>query len=109
MTDGLQGDIAPIVVTGAGSVSLVWQAICHAANYIIYRAPVVNGVVGSWTEIGTLATPRSATLPDPGDTANDTSPANTQTVCVGPATDPTSCGGEQELTVVDTGSSGDLA
>ena len=104
VTDGLQGDIAPIVVTGAGSVSLVWQAICHAANYIIYRAPVVNGVVGSWTEIGTLATPRSATLPDPGDTANDTSPANTQTVCVGPATDPTSCGGEQELTVVDTGS-----
>ena len=104
VTDGLQGDIAPIVVTGAGSVSLVWQAICHAANYIIYRAPVVNGVVGSWTEIGTLATPRSATLPDPGDTANDTSPASTQTVCVGPATDPTSCGGEQELTVVDTGS-----
>ncbi len=104
VTDGLQGDIAPIVVTGAGSVSLVWQAICHAANYIIYRAPVVSGVVGSWTEIGTLATPRSATLPDPGDTANDTSPANTQTVCVGPATDPTSCGGEQELTVVDTGS-----
>ncbi len=105
VTDGLQGDIAPIVVTGAGSVSLVWQAICHAANYIIYRAPVVNGVAGNWTEIGTLATPRSATLPDPGDTANDTSPASTQTVCVGPAGDPTSCGGEQELTVVDTGPS----
>jgi len=41
VTDGQQGDLSPVTVTGStGSVSLVWQAICHAANYIIYRAPV---------------------------------------------------------------------
>ena len=27
----------PITVPAGGSVSLVWQAICHAANYLIYR------------------------------------------------------------------------
>ena len=65
-------------------MSIVGQAICHAANYIIYRAPVVHGVVGSWTEVGTFATPRSATLPDPADSAADSSPASTATVCQGP-------------------------
>ncbi len=76
VTDGLQGDLAPVVVTGAtGSVDLVWQSICHAANYIIYRAPVSGGKAGSWTEIGTYAAPSSATLPD--NSSGDTSPAQT--------------------------------
>ncbi len=102
VTDGLQGDLAPVVVTGStGSVSLVWQAICHAANYIVYRAPVTGGVAGAWTEIGTYATPDSATLPD--NSSGDTSPAQTATVCSGPTYDPTSCAGEQELTFTDTG------
>ena len=100
VTDGQQGDIAPIVVTGpTGSVSLVWQAICHAANYIVYRAPAPYT---SWTEIGTYATPRSATLPD--NSAADSSPASAATVCQGPTPSPTSCAGEQELTFTDTGS-----
>ena len=116
VTDGLQGDVAPVVVTGpTGSVSLVWQAICHAANYIIYRAPVTSPgtsttapTVGAWTEIGTYATPDSATLPD--NTSGDSNPASTATVCQGSGTvtgespDPTSCAGEQELTFTDTGS-----
>jgi hypothetical protein len=104
VTDGQQGDLAPVSVTGStGSVSLVWQAICHAANYIIYRAPVSStGVVGNWTEIGTFATPDSATLPD--NSSGDSTPASTATVCQGPSPDPTSCAGEQELTFPDTGS-----
>ncbi len=105
VTDGQQGDLPPVTVTGtAGSVSLVWQAICHAANYIVYRAPVSSsGTVGNWTEIGTYATPDSATLPD--NSSGDSSPASTSTVCQGPTPDPTSCAGEQELTFTDTGSS----
>jgi Putative Ig domain len=100
VTDGQQGDLEPVTVTGStGSVSLTWQAICHAANYIIYRAAAPYT---SWTEIGTYATPDSATLPD--NSSGDTSPANTATVCVGPAGSPTSCAGEQELTFTDTGS-----
>ena len=103
VTDGQQGDVAPIVVTGPdGSVSLVWQAICHAANYIVYRAPVSGTTVGSWTEIGTYATPSTATLPD--NSSGDSSPASPATVCQGPTPDPTSCAGEQELTFTDTGS-----
>ncbi len=79
VTDGEQGDVAPIVVTGTtGSVSLVWQAICHAANYIIYRSAAPYT---SWTEVGTYSTPDSATLPD--NSSGDTSPAQGQTVCVG--------------------------
>ncbi len=102
VTDGLQGDLAPVVVTGStGSVDLVWQSICHAANYIVYRAPVSGGKAGSWTEIGTYATPDSATLPD--NSSGDTSPAQTATVCSGPTYAPTSCAGEQELTFTDTG------
>jgi hypothetical protein len=102
VTDGLQGDLAPVVVTGStGSVDLVWQSICHAANYIVYRAPVTGTTVGSWTEIGTYATPDSATLPD--NSSGDTSPAQTATVCSGPTYAPTSCAGEQELTFTDTG------
>ena len=100
VTDGQQGDIAPIAVTGpTGSVSLVWQAICHAANYVIYRAAAPYT---SWTEIGTYATPDSATLPD--NSSADSSPASTATVCQGPSPNPTSCAGEQELTFTDTGS-----
>ena len=102
VTDGLQGDVAPVVVTGStGSVSLTWQSICHAADYIIYRAPVSGTTVGPWTEIGTYATPDSAILPD--NSSGDTSPAQTATVCSGPTYAPTSCAGEQELTFTDTG------
>ena len=99
VTDGLQGDLAPVAVTGsAGSVSLVWQSICHAANYVIYRSAAPYT---SWTEIGTYATPDSATLPD--NSSGDSSPASTATVCQGPTPAPTSCAGEQELTFNDTG------
>ncbi len=39
MTDGQQGDLGAVTLTGSTSaVSLVWQSICHAANYIIYRS-----------------------------------------------------------------------
>jgi Putative Ig domain len=103
VTDGEQGDLSPVTVSGStGSVDLVWEAICHAANYIIYRAPVSSGVVGSWTEIGTYATPDSATLPD--NSSGDSTPASTTTVCQGPSPNPTSCAGQQELTFTDTGS-----
>ena len=88
-----------------GSVSLVWQAICHAANYIIYRAPVVSGVRRQLDRDRHL---RHAPLGHPARQQlgrhRPTSPASTQTVCQGPTTDPTSCGGEQELTFTDTGS-----
>ena len=86
-----------------GSVSLVWQAICHAANYIIYRSAAPYT---SWTEIGTYATPDSATLPD--NSSGDYQPGPDHTVCssgtvTGESPDPTSCAGEQELTFTDTG------
>ncbi len=49
VTDGQQGDLPAVAVpTSTGSVSLAWQAACHAANYLIYRAPVsAGGTVGN--------------------------------------------------------------
>ncbi len=88
---------APITVPADGSVQLQWEAICHAANYNIYRAPVVGsvngvgGTVGNWTLVGNYYTPFSANLPD-NSSANNTS-----------TTDVTG-GGETELTFTDTGS-----
>ena len=79
-----------VTVAASGAVTLDWQAICHAANYLIYRE-----VAGSndWFLIGSLATPPSATLPD--NSSGD--PAST--------TDVTG-GGELEQTFVDTGIAG---
>jgi hypothetical protein len=81
---------AALTVPAGGSVSLVWQAICHAADYLIYRE-----VAGSnqWSMIGTDDTPPSATLPD--NSSGD--PVSTSDV---------TGGGEKELTFTDTGSSG---
>ncbi|MGO9874600.1 MAG: fibronectin type III domain-containing protein [Acidimicrobiia bacterium] len=79
-----------VTVAASGEVTLDWQAICHAANYLIYRE-----VVGSndWFLIGSVATPASATLPD----NSSGEPAST--------TDVTN-GGELEQTFVDTGLAG---
>jgi hypothetical protein len=81
---------APIAVPDGGSVSLVWQAICHAANYLVYRE-----VAGSdqWSYIGNLATPASATLPD-----NSSGNPKSTTDVTG--------GGEKELTFTDAGQAG---
>jgi hypothetical protein len=80
----------PITVPSGGSVSLVWQAICHAANYLIYREVAGSN---SWSLLGTYLTPPSATLPD----NSSGNPAST--------TDVTG-GGEKELTFADSGSAG---
>jgi hypothetical protein len=77
----------PITVSSGGSVSLVWQAICHAANYLIYREVAGSN---SWSLLGNYPTPPSATLPD----NSSGNPVST--------TDVTG-GGEKELTFVDSG------
>jgi hypothetical protein len=85
---------SPITVpAGDNSVTLNWQAICHAADYLIYRAA---SPYTSWSLVGTVATPPSATLPD--NSSGD--PAST--------TDVTG-GGELPQTFTDTGSAGTAA
>ena len=82
---------APIAVSGSdNSVTLTWQSICHAANYLVYRAA---SPYTSWSLVGNLATPASATLPD-NSSGNPTS-----------TTDVTG-GGELEQTFTDTGAAG---
>ena len=81
---------APMTVPANGSVSLEFQAICHASDYLIYRE-----VAGSnnWSLLTTVSTPASATLPD-NSSGNPTSTTNV------------TGGGEQQLTYTDTGSAG---
>jgi len=93
---------SPVTVAPGQSVPITWQAICHAADYLIYRAPVtVSGTtttVGAWSLIGTVSTPFSATVPF-------TSTGNT----LGSSGDPTSAtdvtgGGELVQTYTDASS-----
>ena len=93
---------APIAVTAGESVTLTWQSICHAADYVIYRgyeAPAATSY--TWTQLapataqnsayGTFSTPFSATLPD----NSSGNPASTTNV---------TGGGELEQTYTDDGS-----
>jgi len=81
---------APVTVAAGGSVTLQWQAECHAANYLVYRE-----IAGSnnWSLVGNLPTPNSATLPD----ASTGDPAST--------TDVTG-GGMLDLSLTDSGAAG---
>ncbi|HTT90949.1 MAG TPA: hypothetical protein VMF65_15450 [Acidimicrobiales bacterium] len=88
----------PVSVAANGSVTLTWQAICHAANYNIYRQQCADSTCTSgsgWMLVGNYYTPAEATLPD--DSSADASPASTTSV---------TGAGEQELTFTDTGSTG---
>ncbi len=80
----------PLAVPADGSVTLEWESICHAADYLIYRE-----VAGSnkWSLIGTVKTPFSAILPD-----NSVGEATSTTNVTG--------GGESQQTLVDTGAAG---
>jgi hypothetical protein len=80
----------PFQVPAGGSVTLQWESICHASDYLVYRE-VTNS--NDWSLIGTVSTPSSATLPD--NSSGD--PAST--------TDVTG-GGELEQTFNDTGVAG---
>ena len=78
-----------IDVPANGSVSLQWEAICHASNYNIYREDVTTN--SGWKLVGNYNTPFSAALPD-----NSSADGGSTTNVTG--------GGETELTFTDTGS-----
>jgi hypothetical protein len=83
---------SPVIVAAGQSVTLDWGAVCHAAGYIIYRAPYTGtaptGTIGAWSQIGTVA-------------------ANTTTDFINPAsTTNTSGGGSIQKTFVDAGAAG---
>jgi Immunoglobulin I-set domain len=80
----------PLSVPAGGSVTLEWQAICHAADYLIYRESAGSG---DWSLIGTVKTPFSATLPD-------------SSVGEAASSSDVSGGGEKQLTFSDTGAAG---
>ncbi len=91
------------VATGTtNEISLAWQAICHAADYVVYRGYTAtqNATTGfAWTLLpaaagsayGAVSTPFDAT------SADTNNPAST--------TDVTG-GGEPEITFTDTGAAG---
>ncbi|HUA44484.1 MAG TPA: hypothetical protein VMA77_04610 [Solirubrobacteraceae bacterium] len=91
------------VATGAtNEITVDWQAICHAADYVVYRGYTAtqNATTGfAWTRLpaaagsafGAVSTPFEPT------SANTGNPAST--------TDVTG-GGEPELTYTDTGAAG---
>jgi hypothetical protein len=65
---------APVTVTGTtSSVALSWGAVCHAAGYLVYRAPY-TGTIGAWSLIGKVAanTVTDFTNPTGNSTTNTT-------------------------------------
>ncbi len=80
----------PLTVPAGGSVKLEWEAICHAADYLVYREVSASN---EWSLIGTVATPQSATLPD----SSSGEPASTSNV---------SGGGELQQFFTDSGTTG---
>ena len=90
-------------MTAGDWVTLTWQSICHATDYVIYRGYNATSATGpfTWTQLapaaaqdsayGTVSTPFSATLPDnsSGDPTSTTDVTN---------------GGELEQTFNDDGS-----
>lgn len=72
---------APVSVTGAtSSIAVSWEAVCHAADYVIYRAPVSGATVGPWSQIG-LVNANTAS-----DFVNPTGNSTTNTAGGGPVT-----------------------
>ena len=63
----------PVTVTGAtGSVALTWGAVCHAADYKVYRAPVTSGTVGAWSLIATVNANTASDFANPASTSDTT-------------------------------------
>ena len=60
------------------SVSLTWGAVCHAAQYTIYRAPytaattTTPAAIGAWVSLGTVAANTSTDFANPTSTTNTT-------------------------------------
>ena len=73
-----------------GSVTLEWESICHAADYLIYREVAGEQQL---VLIKTVSTPFSAILPD-----NSVGEATSTTNVTG--------GGESQQTLIDTGTAG---
>ena len=101
-TLGIDGESAadltgPITVDSPdNAISIQWQAICHAANYNIYRATCSNATCTptptSWALIGNYTTPFSSTLPN--NSSGDATPPNPNSV---------TGAGQTELTFTDNG------
>ncbi len=69
---------APVTIaTPNNSVTLSWAAVCHAADYRVYRGvytppvlPATVGTVSGWTLIGTVPAVTATDFIDPSSTSN---------------------------------------
>jgi hypothetical protein len=68
---------SPILVTAPDqTVPLSWEAVCKAADYIVYRAPYTGtyptGTTGTWTPIGVVQANTTSDFTNPTSTSNTT-------------------------------------
>ena len=76
-------------VPGGGSVTLTWDAACHAADYKIYRQIATTG---AWALLTTIAAPSNSFVDPTGGSTTDTTG-----------------GGASTLTYTDTGAAGTVS
>jgi Invasin, domain 3 len=64
---------AAVTTTLGQAVTLSWNAVCHAGNYKIYRAPFTPpSTIGAWSLIGQVAADPSNDFADPNSTTDTT-------------------------------------
>jgi len=85
-----------VTLSAPGSVALSWQAVCHAADFKIYRATGPETAPTGWTLLTTIDAPAW------NGTANSWFADPTSTTLVGN-------GGAQQLSYTDTGAAGTSA
>jgi hypothetical protein len=70
---------SPVVVTAGQTVPLSWEAVCKAADYVVYRAPYTPpvapatvGTIGTYTPIGVVSANTSTDFTNPTSTTDTT-------------------------------------
>jgi hypothetical protein len=91
--------VGPLTVAAGNTVTLNWQAICHAADYVIYRGYNATSATGPFT--WTLMPPATGSAYGAVSTPFDPASANTNNPT---STTNVTNGGEPQETYTDTGS-----
>jgi len=90
--------VGPLTVAAGNTVTLSWQAICHAADYVIYRGYNATSATGPFT--WTLMPPATGSAYGAVSTPFDPTSADTNN----PTSTNVAGGGEPQETYTDTGS-----
>ncbi len=95
---------SPVTVAANQSIDLTWGAVCHAAQYTIYRAPYTAATtttpasIGAWVSLGTVLANTTNDFTNPTSTTNTTGGGAIQKTFTDTGTAGTATGSTGDLT-----------